>query len=398
MDSLLGTLFGVILQGVAEVGARAAYDTATGRKYVSVSELEKNEQKKQPQQQPTSQFNKQTSVQLPCITTHGALDDFIYVVIGYEQLYSNPLKYKGNQNCFVALPNALKQAHRNMIHELVSDKALINAIQILSNQVLHNITKPNIIGYACTPLTALTTYKQMILDYQSYSGRGCWSLLPTSVKTIMCKHINLILCPLYNRYDPSHPCKYKCSTSYQLFRSRFGGINNIKNKEEGTNTDWSRYTGLWYEHARVPSWFESKELTNATATYSLQKTTGEILVHNRALDSLGNVRDITGTAIVDPSREGVLLVSFFPLVYSPYVVLDHDSNYTYSIVAGAEKSGLIWLLTRQQNPPSAALWEHFLITAKNYGIELQTIQKTTHIPGAQVKTAGSSLKVLEALF
>ena len=72
-----------------------------------------------------------------------------------------------------------------------------------------------------------------------------------------------------------------------------------------------RYTGTWYEIARLPHSFE-KNLEKVTATYTLQRD-GKIEVLNKGFDSeKGKWKEIKGKAwIPDPSVPARLKVRFF---------------------------------------------------------------------------------------
>lgn len=218
MDYALGQIFASILGGVFSGAPN----------HVAPSAYPSQQQQQQQQQQVS--MMKQRSIKLPCLTERSALEDLILVVIGYDALYSNPVKFRPFENCFALLPSDIKNAHQNMVHELVANSSVQQAINALGDSLFKThtfTTRPNLIGYACNAKTALMTYKQIVLDYQGYSGRGCWSLLPSAVKAIVCRHINTIVCKVYNMHAKQNslaPCEYQCSTSYQLFRSRFGGF------------------------------------------------------------------------------------------------------------------------------------------------------------------------------
>jgi apolipoprotein D and lipocalin family protein len=63
--------------------------------------------------------------------------------------------------------------------------------------------------------------------------------------------------------------------------------------------DLKRYTGVWYEIARLPNRFQKQCARNVTATY-VQRNDGRIDVLNRCINEGGEVTEAQGIArIVD---------------------------------------------------------------------------------------------------
>jgi len=116
--------------------------------------------------------------------------------------------------------------------------------------------------------------------------------------------------------------------------------------EPVTGFDVDRYTGTWYEVARLDHRFE-RGLSNVTASYSLQDD-GTVKVVNRGY-SLEDQSwdDAFGKAsFVEAPDLGYLKVSFFGPFYGAYVVFELDKqDYQYAFVAGNTTSYL-WLLSR----------------------------------------------------
>jgi apolipoprotein D and lipocalin family protein len=110
--------------------------------------------------------------------------------------------------------------------------------------------------------------------------------------------------------------------------------------------DIDRYTGKWYEIARLDHPFE-RGLTRVTAEYT-QTEAGGIRVINRGYDPVEQEwRQIEGRAVFTGSeRTGSLKVSFFGPFYGGYHIIALDcENYRYALVAGATRSYL-WILAR----------------------------------------------------
>ena len=113
-----------------------------------------------------------------------------------------------------------------------------------------------------------------------------------------------------------------------------------------TGFEVDRYTGKWYEIARLDHPFE-RGLSNVTAHYSLRED-GDIRVINRGYnESDGRWEEAEGRAkfIAGPGT-GSLKVSFFGPFYSGYNIIDLDRQaYRYALVAGNDRDYL-WILSR----------------------------------------------------
>ncbi len=112
-----------------------------------------------------------------------------------------------------------------------------------------------------------------------------------------------------------------------------------------TGFDVKRYTGKWYEIARLDHPFE-RGLTHVTAEYAANSD-GTIKVTNRGYsearkawsEAVGEAR-FSGAASV-----AQLEVSLFGPFYGGYNVIALDENYQHALVAGSDRSYL-WILAR----------------------------------------------------
>ncbi|WP_105213932.1 lipocalin family protein [Pseudoalteromonas sp. T1lg22] len=108
----------------------------------------------------------------------------------------------------------------------------------------------------------------------------------------------------------------------------------------------SRYSGTWYEIARMPHSFE-EGLSKVTATYSINDD-GSVKVLNKGFNAeTGQWASAQGKAkFVDASDVGHLKVSFFGPFYSSYVVFKLDQEaYQYAYISGYN-TDYAWLLAR----------------------------------------------------
>ena len=123
--------------------------------------------------------------------------------------------------------------------------------------------------------------------------------------------------------------------------------------------DLSRYTGRWYEIARLPMPFQKADEA-AVAEYGTNPD-GTISVHNIAIRPNGSQRDIRGYAkVLNPPQNTKLAVRFKtwfgPLIPVPkegnYWIFHVDEDYQEAIVGTPNRKHL-WLLARTPTIPEA---------------------------------------------
>lgn len=139
------------------------------------------------------------------------------------------------------------------------------------------------------------------------------------------------------------------------------------------SVDPERYTGLWYEIARLPVPFQ-KEEDLATAEYRLNAE-GTIDLVNTAISPEGSTRSVTGTAVpVEGSRNSRLKVTidnFFarlfgsPPSYGNYWILKLEPDYSVALVGSPDRDTL-WLLAREAEIPPQKL-STYLSAAREAG-------------------------------
>jgi apolipoprotein D and lipocalin family protein len=112
--------------------------------------------------------------------------------------------------------------------------------------------------------------------------------------------------------------------------------------------DADRYTGVWFEAARLPHRFENG-MSSVSATYSWNAD-GTIKVVNRGFkDNDKAWEQIEGVAkFKDQKDKGWLKVSFFKPFYASYKIIYLDEDYTKAIVTGPTY-GYLWILARDPN-------------------------------------------------
>lgn len=116
--------------------------------------------------------------------------------------------------------------------------------------------------------------------------------------------------------------------------------------------DLTRYTGTWYEIARLPMWFQ-RHCVDAKAVY-MPWTANTVGVHNECITDAGGIDQIDGVAtVVDTSTNARLTVvfdNFFARLFGSskegnYWILDLDPEYRTSLV-GTPDRRYLWILSR----------------------------------------------------
>jgi apolipoprotein D and lipocalin family protein len=145
------------------------------------------------------------------------------------------------------------------------------------------------------------------------------------------------------------------------------------------SVDLSRYTGLWYELARLPVFFQKgNEL--ALAEYEINDE-GTIDLVNTALAPDDSKRSVTGTAVpVAGSNNTKLKVSidnFFaklfgsPPYYGNYWILKLESDYGIALV-GSPNRKTLWLLAKTPEISQEKL-DNYINYAKELGFDTNNL-------------------------
>ena len=148
------------------------------------------------------------------------------------------------------------------------------------------------------------------------------------------------------------------------------------------SVDVPRYMGTWYEIAKYPNWFQKKCASSTSATYSLQ-TDGQVQVLNRCKTANGEWSEALGQARQIGRANSPRLqvrfapawLSFIPLVWGNYWIIDLDPQYQWVVVSEPSREYL-WVLSRTPELP-AATYQSLLDKLAANGFDLQRIQLST---------------------
>jgi len=167
----------------------------------------------------------------------------------------------------------------------------------------------------------------------------------------------------------------------------FSGMAQINNESREPRVvkyvDLERYTGVWYEIAKIPNPFQKKCAQNTTAEYTIRED-GKIDVVNRCTKENEEIITAKGLAkIVDTSTFAKLKVSFVSLLgirlfWGDYWIIGLDDDYRWAIVGDpSRKYG--WILSRTtQLSDNERNKVNELLKAQGYDPErfMDTVQET----------------------
>jgi apolipoprotein D and lipocalin family protein len=146
--------------------------------------------------------------------------------------------------------------------------------------------------------------------------------------------------------------------------------------------DVPRYLGTWYEIARFPNWFQKKCVSNTKAVYTA-KPDGNLRVLNSCKTASGETSEAEGLARQIGAKDSAKLevrfapewLSFLPLVWGDYWVIDLDSQYQVAAVSDPKREYL-WVLSRtpQLDPK---VYADLLQRLKQQQFDIQKLELTS---------------------
>ena len=145
--------------------------------------------------------------------------------------------------------------------------------------------------------------------------------------------------------------------------------------------DVPRYMGTWYEIAKFPNRFQAKCVANTRAKY-LTQTDGSVQVLNSCVTADGSTIDALGLAKqVGNSTSPKLQVrfapawlSFLPMVWGDYWVIDLDTDYQLAAVSDATREYL-WVLSRAPQVNTKA-YDALLDRLKAQHFDVKKLERT----------------------
>ncbi|WP_293624395.1 MULTISPECIES: lipocalin family protein [unclassified Polynucleobacter] len=187
-------------------------------------------------------------------------------------------------------------------------------------------------------------------------------------------------------------------TSFSSFRASFistlgflliclGSVQaNAQQADQAVKTiaslDVPRYLGTWYEIAKFPNWFQKKCVSNTKAVYSA-KPDGNLRVLNSCKTASGETSEAEGLTrqigVKDSPKLEVRFapewLSFLPMVWGDYWVIDLDPQYQVAAVSDPRREYL-WVLSRTpQIDPT--VYADLLQRLKQQQFDIQKLELTS---------------------
>lgn len=150
------------------------------------------------------------------------------------------------------------------------------------------------------------------------------------------------------------------------------------------SVDLSRYSGLWYEIARLPNRFEKKCVGDVTADYTVLSG-NRLRVVNRCRKTNGQITEARGVARLADKRGpnsrlkvrfAPSFLSFLPFVWGDYQVLALAPDYSYALV-GEPGRKYLWVLSRRSQMDEA-IYRKLAELAGSQGFEVSRLVRTKH--------------------
>ncbi len=130
----------------------------------------------------------------------------------------------------------------------------------------------------------------------------------------------------------------------------------LKPLQSVARVDLKRYVGKWHQIALFPNRFQAQCISDTTATYR-QLDDGQIEVKNRCKLTDGKFEEVIGSAKLAPMnaadmtnaklkvRFAPVWLSWLPMVWGDYWVIDLDADYQYVAVSEPSRK-FLWILSR----------------------------------------------------
>ncbi len=146
--------------------------------------------------------------------------------------------------------------------------------------------------------------------------------------------------------------------------------------------DVPRYMGTWYEIAKFPNRFQAKCVTNTRARYltqndgSLQVLNSCLMADGSTMDALGLAKQVGGkTSPKLEVRFAPAWLSWLPMVWGDYWVIDLDADYQLAAVSDAKREYL-WVLSRTPQV-NARAYDALIERLKAQHFDVHKLERTT---------------------
>lgn len=147
--------------------------------------------------------------------------------------------------------------------------------------------------------------------------------------------------------------------------------------------DVPRYMGRWYEIAKFPNRFQKDCVSDTSATYSVLPD-GRVKVVNRCRQADGSEKSADGVArqLGGPTspklevRFAPAILSFIPMVWGDYWIIDLDPNYQLAAVSD-RKGKYLWILSRTPTVDKT-VYDALVGRLAAQGLDVAKLEATPH--------------------
>lgn len=147
--------------------------------------------------------------------------------------------------------------------------------------------------------------------------------------------------------------------------------------------DVAKYSGKWYEVARLPKFFE-RRCVSATADYT-RNDDGSLKVVNTCIRKNGSTKTITGSAVAADASASRLKVDFLDSWATKIIPVPDEGNYWILEVTPGYKQALVgtpdrkslWMLSRSTEI-SRATFDQLKGTAAAQGFDTSKLMLDAH--------------------
>jgi apolipoprotein D and lipocalin family protein len=169
-----------------------------------------------------------------------------------------------------------------------------------------------------------------------------------------------------------------------LMLGMFGVTEKNQTLPTVPSVDFSRYSGKWYEIARLPTRFQKDCASDVTATYSLLSDQ-QIKVVNECRQQDGRIKQAEGKArIADAQgpksklevRFAPAWLSWLPLVWGDYWIIDLAADYSYAVIGTPDRKYL-WILARTPTLDES-VFQRIKRESQAQGFPVDQLIKTRH--------------------
>lgn len=150
-----------------------------------------------------------------------------------------------------------------------------------------------------------------------------------------------------------------------------------------SSVDVPRYMGKWYEIAKFPNRFQRDCVSDTSATYSVLPD-GRVQVVNRCRQADGSEKRADGVArqLGGPTspklkvRFAPAILSFIPMVWGDYWIIDLDPDYRLAAVSD-RKGQYLWILSRTPTVDKAT-YDALVARLAAQGLNVARLETTPH--------------------